>query len=159
MYTDEEDVAHRAEDMLTAAMRQKVGTLGFAQHKSADAHLSIGMAAGIARTKVGRAELEGGLRTYMNRLVLAMPRHGFIQDAGDHGVRSGSTRERHQPKFNRYTFRTHQWDLPARDFIDEAVQQSGVVDFVVQNIGRIRGEGVVIYLKNFFGDGNGTRRT
>lgn len=152
MYTDEKDIAQKAEQMVTTAMRQKVGSLGFAHHKSDSGMQSIGLSGAIARTKIGRANLEGGLRTYMNALVLSMPIHGFVQHYGDKGTRTGGTRERTSPRFNRYTFRTHEWDLPAKDFIDKAIDQSGVVPFVLENITRIRGEGVVFYLKNFFAD-------
>lgn len=154
-YTDEKVVAEQAERILTAALRNKIGTLGFVHHVSGQSGKRISDAHAVAGVKEGEAR-EGGTRHYMNRLSLKMPVHGFVQNFGDRGIRAGHTRVRHKPKSTAYQVRTHQWNLPEKDFIAEAVRGSGVAEFVLENIARIRGEELMLYLKYYFESGKMT---
>lgn len=154
-YTDEKAVAEQAERMLTAVLLNRIGSLGFVNHVSRDGGNRISDAHAVSGVKSGEAR-EGGTRNYMNRLSLKMPVHGFIQNFGDHGTRSGHVRVRHKPKSTAYQVRTHEWDLPEKDFIESAVRGSGVAEFVLENIARIRGEEIILYLKRYFETGKMT---
>ena len=145
----EKKIAIRAEKIATAALRQKIGTLGFKQHVSKDAGKTIADGKVTARYKLGPSKV-GDVRYYLNSLVLEMPRHAYVQHYGDNGVREGHTRTRHQPKTTTYSVRTHSWNLPEKDFIGQAIRQSGVIDYVLVSITAIRGEGILLGLNYLF---------
>ena len=145
----ERQVAKKAEEILTAALRQKISSLGFKNHVSKDGLKKISEAKGKSNYKPGPTK-DGGLRWYMNSLSMEMAQYGYIQHYGAVGVRSGGERTRHKPKTTSYNVRTHSWNLPEKDFIGAAIRQSGVIEFVLENITAIRGEEIMISLKSFF---------
>ena len=147
-YDNEKQVAIKAAQMLEIALRGKIGTLGFRPHVSSNANQSITDAEAVAGYKLGKAK-EDKLRYYMNRLSIKMGTHGFIHHYGDQGTRKGGERTRKKPRNTTYSFRTHEWNLPSRDYIDDAIKQSGVIPFVMENVTKLRGEEIMVYLKNF----------
>lgn len=145
----EKEIALRAEKMLSAALRSKIGTLGFKQHISSSSRKSVSEAFGLSDYKIGKGK-DGDLRYYMNRLSMVMEKHGYIQNYGDNGVRSGGTRTRTKPQNTTYSFKTHVWKLPPNDFIEPAIRQSGVIEYVLNSLTEVRGEAIVADLLNFF---------
>lgn len=145
----EKQVAQKAEEILTNALRQKIGTLGFKAHTSDQGGNKMSNAKGKSNYKLGPTK-DGNVRYYMNSLAMEMAVYGFIQHFGAVGVRSGGKRTRHSPKTTSYNVRTHSWNLPEKDFIGQAIRQSGVIEFVMENITAIRGEEMMASLKNFF---------
>lgn len=144
---DEKQVARISEHMLAIAMGRKISSLGFKEHAQGSKQ-SISTATGRADTKVGKGP-NGTLKMYMNRLSLVMPRHGFVQHYGVAGIREGGQRTRHKPRSTTYNFASHYFKLPEKNYIGKAVQESGLVDFVLENISRIRCKDVFVGLKNF----------
>lgn len=144
----EKRIAQIAEQKLTAAMSQRIGSLGFKQHAQGDQGI-ISKTKGRGDYKLGAAP-GGKVKYYMNGLALVMPRHGFIQHYGATGTREDiKGRTRYKPKTTTYHFANHRFNLPAKSFIDDAIAQSGVVDFVMLNISKIRTQDVFVKLKNF----------
>lgn len=146
-YENEKQVAIKAEQILQSALRSRISSLGFRNYSSGD-NKSISDASAVSSYKLGKAT-EDQLRYYMNKLSIKMERHGFIHHYGDKGTRSATTRTRHKPRTTSYQVRAHSWDLPARDYIDDAIRQSGVVDFVLVNITELRAQQIIVSLKNF----------
>ena len=147
-YDNEKQVAEIAAQILTVAMRSKIGSLGFKHHISSGAKKSISEALGDYKGKDFTTE-DGRAIYYLNKITLQMERHGFIHHYGDQGTRKGGERNRKKPRSTTYTFRTHEWNLPSRDYIDDAIKQSGVIPFVMENVTKLRGEEIMVYLKNF----------
>lgn len=145
----EKKIALQAERILQNALRAKIGSLGFKQHVSGDGKKRMSDAVGRADYKLGKAK-DDGLRYYMNKLSMVMEKHGYIQNYGDSGVRQGSTRTRTRPKNTTYSFKTHVWKLPPQDFIEQAIRQSGVIEYVLDNVSAVRGEDIIHNLLNFF---------
>lgn len=147
-YDNEKQVAEKAAQMLSVAMRSRIGSLGFRQHVSSGAKKSISEALGDYKGKDFTTE-DGRAIYYLNKITLQMERHGFIHHYGDQGTRKGGERNRKKPRSTTYTFRTHEWNLPSRDYIDDAIKQSGVIDFVLENVTKIRGQEIFLNLKYF----------
>ncbi|MCO4303708.1 hypothetical protein [Riemerella anatipestifer] len=147
---NERDVAKIAAQLLTLSMRSKISSLGFKEHYNNN-NASVSSAYGFSDYKPGKSK-DGSMRWYMNKLSLKMPRHGFIQHYGDDGVREGTKRTRHKPKTTTYNFATHYWKLQEKDFIDDAIKRSGVIDFVLENVSRLRGEEILLSFQNFLQD-------
>lgn len=147
----EKKVAKQAENMLRAAMRSKISSLGFKNHVSGP-KVKLADADAVAKINLGNISADNtNLKYYMNSLSLQMGKHGFIQHYGSSGIREDlKGRTRHKPKTTRYNFANHYFTLPAQDFIGKAVQQSGVVDYVLSNITEIRNQQIMLQLKNFF---------
>ena len=76
-----------------------------------------------------------------------MTKHGFIQNFGVDGVRDAGTRTRHRPQETTYNFKSHVMKMQARPFIDEAVEASGVKDFVMSEITRLRSEAIMVDIR------------
>ncbi len=54
-------------------------------------------------------------------------------------LREGTKRTRHKPKTTTYSFASHRMNMDARPFISSAVEDSGIIPYVTQEIARIRG--------------------
>ena len=87
-----------------------------------------------------------GTNFYMRSLSIKMPKHGFIQNAGVDTTRSGGSRKRNEGNTT-YSFKSHTMKMAAQPFINEAVDSSGVKDFVMTEIARIRSEAVMVNVK------------
>lgn len=131
--------------MLEASLRRR--TAGFVSHYKRErppGEVSMRSAKAKARvTAYGR--VQSGTKIYfMRKLSVQMAKHGFIQHYGIHTTREGGERMRHIPREKEYTFTSHVMRMKARPFLDEAVEESGVVDFVLEQLVRIRGEEIMV---------------
>lgn len=136
-YKNEREVAKKAEQMLTSAVRNK--TSSFASHyrkKEGEASLKDAFAKSVVK-RYGKKK-EGNQQIFMRRLVLKMARHGFVQHYGVDTIRAGGQRQREKPRSIGYFYKPHQFRMKATPFIDEAIRQSKVIDFVSENIAELR---------------------
>jgi len=146
----EKHIAKKAEEMLRVAMRNKISSLGFKEHVSGP-KIKLSDADAVAKTNLGKIGGENqNLKYYMNGLSLVMGQHGFVQHYGVNSTRENlKGRTRQTPKTTTYNFKNHVFNLPAKDYIDKAIQQSGVIPFVMENVTKVRSEEIFVHLKNF----------
>ncbi len=136
---DERQIAITAEQKLTSALRSS--TNSFADHinrKSGNA--SIKEANAISRTKKSGYKKTNNDQYFLRSISIKMARHGFINHFGVNTLRAGGIRKREIPKSTTYNFKSHMMNQKPRPFINEAVRQSGVVDYVAEKIGESRAE-------------------
>ena len=146
MYNNEKDVANRAVQMLETSVRQKASS--FADHVNRQPEqASLKDVTAKATLKTFGTRRSGNRVQYLKRLSIRMGRHGFIQNYGVDTIRSGGTRTRQRPREITYGFRSHVMKLEAKPFIKEAIEQSGVIDFVLENITRIRSEEIIVNVR------------
>lgn len=139
MYNNEEQVARKAEQMLESALRSK--TSSFTDHVNRkNGQKSLKDATAVSKVQ------KYGASFYMRSLSIKMPRHGFIQNAGVDTTRSGGSRQRNEGNTT-YNFKSHTMKMAAQPFINEAVDSSGVKDFVMLEIARIRSENIMVKVK------------
>lgn len=145
MYNDEQQVAKRAEQMLEGALRSK--TASFKDHVNRqEGDVSLKDATAKATVKKYGSKRAGTKKSYMRSLSIKMAKHGFVQHFGVDGVRSGSTRTR-KPNDTTYSFKSHVMKMKAQPFINEAVESSGVVDFVMSEVTKLRSEELLFEVK------------
>ena len=146
MYNNEREVAKKAEQMLEAALRSKTST--FKEHlQRNEGDLSLKKATAKARLKKYGSRKNGNITHYMRSLAVVMPRHGFIQHFGVDATREGGSRQRSKPNNIRYDFKSHTMKMKPQPFINSAIESSGVVDFVMQNVTKIRSEELLFEVK------------
>ena len=136
-YFDELQIAKKAEQMLTSTLRNQVQK--FADHynrKEEDKSLKDAVAKSGLK-KYGKKK-DGNQQIFMRKLVIRMARHGFVQHYGVDNLRAGGFRHRDKPQSIDYYYRPHQFNMKATPFISEAIKQSGVVEFVSQNVAEVR---------------------
>lgn len=97
---------------------------------------------------------------FLNKIVLKMSKHGFVQHYGvDNRLRRANTVNRKNPKATTFLRHYHNYNLPAHEFIDSAVQESGAIPLVAKQISEIRG---YIVMQNLLDDManrlNGTKK-
>lgn len=97
---------------------------------------------------------------FLNKIVLKMSKHGFVQHYGvDNRLRSRHEVKRTAPKATTFLRHYHNYNLPAHEFIDSAVQESGVIPMVAKEISEIRGYNVMQNLLNDLANRlNGTKK-
>lgn len=137
-------VAKKAEQMLEASLRSK--TSSFKDHinrKEGDKSLKDAT----AKASVKKYGDRKSGKAYMRSLAIKMARHGFIQNFGVDTVRAGGTRNRQRPRQITYSFKSHTMQMKAQPFINEAVEKSGVIDFVMEQVTRIRAEELLYNVK------------
>lgn len=136
--------------MLGSALRGKISSLGFKEHVSGP-KIKLSDAEAKAKTNLGKiGDGNENLKYYMNGLSIVMGKHGFVQHYGSSGTREDiKGRTRKIPKETHYNFKNHVFNLPAKDYIDKAIQQSGVVPFVLENVTKVRSQEIFVQLKNF----------
>lgn len=77
---------------------------------------------------------------FLNKIVLKMSKHGFVQHYGvNNRLRAGHEVNRKNPKTTTFLRHYHNYKLPAHEFIDSAVQESGAIPLVAKEISEIRG--------------------
>lgn len=106
MYKDERQIAKKAEEMLQAALRQKVS--GFKQHahRTPDAEQkALKNATAKARVKKYVMVREDTAQFYMRSLAIKMDRHGFVQHYGIDIIRESGERKRTEPRTTVYASR------------------------------------------------------
>ncbi len=147
MYTNESDVAKKAEQMLEASLRSKTAT--FKDHVNrAENDQTLKDATAKASVKKYGTKRRGNQKVFMRRLSIRMARHGFIQHFGVNTIRSGGTRTRHRPQETTYGFKSHVMKMKAQPFINSAVNGSGVRDFVLNEVMRIRSEEIMVNVRS-----------
>ncbi|WP_313091950.1 hypothetical protein [Chryseobacterium flavum] len=146
-YNNEKEIAIRAEQMLGTALRAK--TSSFADHVNRiEGDPSIKEAVVKSTVKPYGKVRNGTKKYYFRKLAIKMARHGFIQNAGINTIRSGGTRTRHNPQETTYGFKSHVMKMPAHPFIEEAIESSGVKEFVTSEVTRLRSEEIVLNIRN-----------
>ncbi|MDO4763526.1 MAG: hypothetical protein Q4A00_04000 [Flavobacteriaceae bacterium] len=136
-YRDELAIAKKAEKMLTSALQSK--TQSFADHyHRKEGDKSLKQAFSKARVKRYGKKKDGNQKIFMRTLTIRMAKHGFVQHYGVDTIREGGDRKRTKPKAKTYHFGAHYYKMKATPFIDEAIRQSGVIDFVMENVGQLR---------------------
>ena len=143
MYRTEEQVARRAEAMLEAALREK--TSSFAEHLNRKSN-EKSLKDAIAISKIQRYNGSTGSRFFMRSLSIKMAQHGFIQNAGVDTTRSGGSRMKKNGE-DSYSFKSHIMKMERKPFINEAVDSSGVKEFVMTEITRLRSEVVMVDIR------------
>lgn len=139
MYRNEEQVAMRAEQMLETALREK--TSSFVEHVNRKNNAkSLKDAEAVSKVQ------KFGRKYYLRSLSIKMARHGFIQNAGVDTTRSGGTRTRKNGN-ETYNFKSHTMKMAAQPFINSAVDSSGVKEFVISEVARIRSEAIMVDIK------------
>lgn len=141
----EQQVARKAQQMLQTALRGNMSQFG--------AHISAGKKSireATATASLKKYGEKGMPKTYyLRKIGIRMERHGFVQHFGVDTLREGGERTRQKPRSTSYRYRTHRMRLVAKPFIDQAVEQSGIVDFVMKNITQIRNEQVFAQVKSW----------
>ncbi|MCT4236782.1 hypothetical protein HZP42_10330 [Elizabethkingia anophelis] len=146
MFTDEFQVGRRAEQMLETSLRSKVSS--FADHINRnEGDDSIKDATAKATVKRYGNRRSGNQKMYLTKLSIKMGQHGFIQHFGVDTTREGGTRTRNIPRVTTYSFRSHFFRIQAKPFINQSVEESNVVDFVLQNLTRLRSEELFVEVK------------
>lgn len=144
MYDNELQVAKRAEQMLEASLRSK--TASFKDHiNRKEGAASLKDVKAQARVKKYGSRQAG--KAYMRSLAIKMAKHGFVQHFGVDTVRSGGTRSRQRPKEVTYNFKSHVMKMKPQPFINEAVEKSGVIKFVMENVTKLRSEELLFEVK------------
>ena len=146
MYENELQVAIKAEQMLESALRSK--TSSFADHVNRkDGDVSLKNATANAKVKQYGSVRNGTKRRFMRSLAIKMARHGFVQHFGVDTTRNGGTRTRTRPQNITYGFRSHVMKMKAQPFINDAVEKSGVINFVMENVTKLRSEELLFEVK------------
>lgn len=146
MYNNEREVADKAEQMLEASLRSK--TSSFADHVNRkEGDKSLKDATSVAKLKKYGTARAGNQKFFMRSLAIKMAKHGFIQNFGVDGVRDAGSRTRHRPQETTYNFKAHVMKMTAQPFIDEAVEASGVKEFVMNEIVRLRSEAIMVDIR------------
>lgn len=146
MYNNEQEVARKSEQMLESALRRK--TTSFRDHiNRREGDPSLKDATAKASLKRYGSVRRGNRQFFMRSLSIKMGKHGFIQHYGVDKVRSGGTRTRQKPKETTYSFKSHMMKMRAQPFINEAVESSGVVDFVMTEVTRLRSEEIMVNVR------------
>ena len=135
-YFDELQIAEKAGQMLTTALRNKASS--FADHykgkKETEYHLKQSFAK--AYVKQYGKKKNGNKQIFLRRLVIRMARHGFVQHYGVNNLRAGGFRK--SKLGNLYHYDAHDMEMRAQPFIGDAIKQSGVIEFVSQNVAELR---------------------
>ncbi|CAI9673191.1 hypothetical protein [Elizabethkingia anophelis] len=145
-YQNEKQIADRAVQMLSASLRSK--TSSFADHVNrTEGDVSLKDAEAKATVKKYGNRREGNQKFYMKKLSIRMGKHGFIQQYGVDTTRSGGYRTRKHPRETTYGFKAHYFGMRAQPFINEAIEQSGVIPFVMEKITSLRSEEIIVNIK------------
>lgn len=146
MYNNELDVGKKAEEMLESALRAK--TASFKDHVNRQIWDDVSLKDATAKANVKRyISKKSGKKYYMRSLSIKMAKHGFVQHYGVDNTRKGGLRKREKPKNITYGFKSHYMKMPAQPFINDAINKSGVIDFVMSNVSRIRAERLLYEVK------------
>lgn len=138
-YIDEQYIADQAEQMLGRALQNHTKT--FEEHYSRkEGAVSLKDAHAKASTKKYGRKRDGNQKIFLRSLAIKMARHGFVQHYGVDTIRAGAERKREKPRSISYFYEAHQFKMREKPFISDAIQQSGVVDFVSTKIAELRGK-------------------
>ena len=138
-YREELSIAKKAEQMLTSALRNRTQSFQEHYHKK-DNDKSLKEVEAKASFKEYGQKKEGNQHVFMRSLAIIMPSHGFVQHYGVDTIRKGGDRKRNLPRSITYHYGGHYFKMKATPFISQAIKDSGVVEFVAENIGKVRAE-------------------
>lgn len=88
-------------------------------------------------------------KEYLRKITIKMERHGFVQHYGVDILRAGGERTRNKPRTFTYRYEVHKMRMQEKPFIDKAVEQSGMIDYVLDSVIKIRNEQVFVQLKSW----------
>lgn len=146
MFTNEKEIADKAVQMLNQSLNEK--TEGFAEHLNRnEKDTSMKDSFSKATVKRYRSGRGGSQEFYFRSLSIKMAKHGFIQHFGINAVRSGGTRTRKKPRTISYGYQAHPMEMEGQPFINDAVDTSGVVDFVLTEVTKIRSEEIIVNVR------------
>lgn len=147
MNIQEKLIAEKAEQMLTRALQNE--TKSFKEHYYGNKENSLKNAEAKARTKEFVSKDGNFQKVYFNKLILSMGRHGFVQHYGADIVRAGRKRTRKTPRTIDYYYQPHKYFLKPTNFITRAIERSGVINYVAENIAKERAEELQFYIGRF----------
>ncbi len=149
MKTDERKIGKQAAEMLTRSLQHSVS--GFKAHvtksdEEEKKHLSD--AHGAYKTK-RYGDRKSGTQHWLRTISIKMEKHGFVQHYGVDSLREGGYRTRKKPKETTYGFKAHAMNLPAKPFIHKAIENSGIVSFVMEEVMKSRSQKIMLNMKQF----------
>lgn len=136
----ERKVAEKAVELLQNEFDDKFS--GFKSHFKGERNKDNKPLADSKITRRGRnwKGKKGDKIYFLNKIVLKMSKHGFVQHHGvNNRLRAGHTVNRKKPKPTTFLRHYHNYNLPSHEFIDSAVEKSGVIPMVAKEISEIRG--------------------
>lgn len=144
MYSDEKQVGNIAVKMLENSLRQKTQSFKYHINRKPE-DISLKNATAKARVKKYGRKKNGTLSYFMRSLSIDMAKHGYVQNYGvNNRTRSGGFREN---KGTKYSFKAHVMNMKAKPFIDEAIKNSNVIEFVQENVAKIRLTDLAFFIK------------
>lgn len=143
----EKQIGTQAAAMLAAELR--VRTSGFAGHARRNGQKSVKDAEALARYQTYGTAQDGNKKQYLRKIAVRMERHGFVQHYGADTLREGGERTRNKPKPVTYRFRTHYFNMKATPFLNDSVENSGIVPFVLSELTKLRSEELVANIKKW----------
>lgn len=147
MNIQEKLIAKKAEQMLIRVLQNE--TQSFKEHYYGDKENSLKNAEAKARTKEFVSKDANFQKVYFNKLILKMGRHGFVQHYGADIVRAGGKRTRKTPRTIDYYYQPHKYFLKSTNFITRAIERSGVINYVAENIAKERVEELQFHIGRF----------
>lgn len=146
MEKNERQVAQKAKQMLENSLRGNMSQ--FSEHMQGSKTKSIREA---KASYSGKSYGEKGMPKayYLRKVSIRMARHGFVQHYGVDTLRAGGERTRNKPRTFTYRYEVHKMRMQDKPFIDKAVEQSGVIDYVLDSVIKIRNEQVFVHLKSW----------
>ena len=134
---DERQIAKKSEEMLTASLKAKTSSFSDHINRTND---SIKDAHAVAIVKKYGLIKNSTPKYFMKTLSIKMVRHGFIQHYGINSQRAAGIRTRTTPKKTTYGFKQHMMRMKAKPFLDAAIKNSKVVDFLREKIAESRAD-------------------
>ncbi len=151
IYNEERKVGKKAEQMLETALLSKIGGAFKNHYRGERSKKNMPLSESSAYAGVRKWQVsDGDTIHFLNKVVIRMSQHGFIQHYGiDNTLREGRERTRHKPKTTTYSFANHYMNMEAKPFISSAVEESGVVDYVIRSLAQIRGKQILVSTGHF----------
>ena len=142
-FQNERQIADRAKQILGGKLRSRAET--FKQHVSNN---SASIKDVEAVTSVRNYNKDGVTKSYFNKLSIRMGKHGFIQNFGVDTQKKRRSKEKKKPRSISYNFTAHYFRIKATPFINEAIAESNVIPFVLENVMKVRMEGFYLETRN-----------
>lgn len=131
----EREIALKCEEMLTASLRGKVSGLALHLSGKSSSMKNAHAESNFTRAKQKKWAEQDGFRM----LSIVMGKHGFIHNFGVDRVRAATPKTAWK--------KSHHYQLPRTPFIYDAVKSSGVLEFAVQEMGKIKAEYALLNIK------------
>lgn len=139
----EREVAKKAQAMLQKALDNEISTTfkRNARKRPGDKDKKP-----LRDAKVKYRGKNGDEKYFFNQLYINIGKHAFYLNAGVDTLRRDHTVTRLEPREKTYIREHHNFKLQKTDFINKAIDKSGVVEYVSREISEIRGYEVLKYL-------------